>query len=640
MLWLALHLPSLSLEAFCATLPVRGAESRALPVALVAEHRITECNAAAAERGIGAGIKRATALALAPDLLLGEADAGRDALALRAVAHVALSFTPAVTLHEGAATVLMEVQSSLRLFGGLAALHQRVREALVPLAHRVQVAAAPTALGAAVLARWGAAAAKEAGSLAPQGSAKTGDGAGTPRPRRASGREASASFDPVLGAHATRLDELARLLEHAPVWLLGPGREHWEALQGMGLKTLADLRELPRTGLARRFGEGLLLDLDRAFGRAPDPRRWLELPERFESRLELHQRADSAEQVLAAASVLLARLVAWAQARHARIAAFTLSMRHEPRHQGRGAPVPVTELRIEMAEPALDPAHLQLLLRERLARVSLAAPTLELRLRCRELASGAPPNGELFPARASEALGLARLLERLRARLGDAQVQRLEPVADHRPERSSRSTPAQATTRSAVARACVVEREAKARLAASRSAGSVGSRKGVPVVRGAAGADSGEAVAEQGGGAATRAAAVPGAVTVETTASRRGKGRAMPALGANPRPGLPDPAGCETRALPLNRPVWLLPEPVPLPERNALPWLDGQPLQLVSGPERIEAGWWDGAPAARDYFVALAADGSLVWVWRGRLPRTEQAEGGADVQWMLQGRFG
>ncbi|MBI5720590.1 MAG: DNA polymerase Y family protein [Burkholderiales bacterium] len=566
MLWLALHLPSVSLEAFCATLTQAQSAAATLPVALVAEHRITGCNAAAADRGIRAGMKRPTAQSLTADLLLGEADAARDAAALRSVAHAALAFTPAVTLQEGQATVLMEVQASLRLFGGLAALRRLVLEALAPLMHRVQIAAAPTALGAAALARWGAEAAATAAD--------------------------TAAFDPVLGPHATSLRELARLLDQAPVWLLGPAREHWEALQGMGLRTLADLRELPRSGLARRFGEGLLQDLDRALGRAPDPRRWLELPTRFETRLELHQRADSTEQVLAAAAVLLARLVVWAQARHGRIAAFTLAMLHEPRHQGRGGALPDTELRIELAEPALDATHLQLLLRERLARVLLAAPTLELRLRCRELASGAPPNGELFPTRGSEALGLARLLERLRARLGDAQVQRLEPVADHRPERSSRGVPA---------------------LAAEVRTLGEGARRALPQQR------------------------------VSSIENRTQPLQLQSSIENRKQQPLLRPIAIEDRPLPLHRPVWLLPEPVPLPERHALPLLDGQPLQLVSGPERIEAGWWDGAPAARDYFIALAADGSLVWVWRGRLPSISSAHehggGGADVQWMLQGRF-
>jgi protein ImuB len=514
MLWLALHLPLLSLEAFCATLP---AQAQPVAVALIHQHRIAAVNAAAAACGVRPGMKRATALALVADLRLADSDTARDAAALQAVAHTALAFTPAVTLQD-AQTVLLEVQASLRLFGGLAALRQRLAAALAPLCHCVQMAAAPTASGAALLAHWHPA---DRGDL-------------------------------VLGAHARQPDALQPLLDAAPVWLLGPGREHWEALQGMGLHTLADLHALPRAGLARRFGAGLLDELDRALGRQADPRRWLEWPATFDSRLELFARAETSEQVLAGASVLLARLVAWARARQARVGSFTLRMGHERQRQ---AQVPATELHVELAEPALDAAHLQLLLRERLGRCQLAAPTLELQLRCRHLVASAAPNGELFPTRASEAVGLVRLLERLRARLGDEQVQRLEPVADHRPERTSRSVPVQ---------------------------GAASTRTGAALV---------------GASAAASAPTAP--------------------------------------ALPHHRPAWLLPEPLPLAERGALPLLEGRPLQLVSGPERIEAGWWDGVPAVRDYFIAQAEDGSLVWLYRGRLPAAVDEAG-----WFLQGRFG
>ena len=66
----------------------------------------------------------------------------------------------------------------------------------------------------------------------------------------------------------------------------------------MGLRTLGDLLGLPRAGLARRFGETLLAELDAAFGRRPDPREPIVLPRVFESRLELFARADTTEQVL------------------------------------------------------------------------------------------------------------------------------------------------------------------------------------------------------------------------------------------------------------------------------------------------------------------------------------------------------
>ena len=66
------------------------------------------------------------------------------------------------------------------------------------------------------------------------------------------------------------------------------------------------------------------------------------------------------------------------------MAAFTLQMRHEPRHRAGDETPAATELRVALAEPSADAAHLQTLLRERLAGCRLAAPTLELRLQCDE----------------------------------------------------------------------------------------------------------------------------------------------------------------------------------------------------------------------------------------------------------------
>jgi protein ImuB len=496
-LWLALHLPQLSLEAYGATLP---ATLRAQPLVLVAGHRVGAVDSTAAERGIRPGSKRATALALAPDLLIGQADPLRDAAALEAVAHAALAFTPTVTL-EDRDTVLLEVRSCLRYFGGLPALLARLRRALAPLGHRLQIAAAPTPRAAALLALW--------------------------------------RGGPVEGEHLERPAALELLLGAVPVELLAAGREHREALQGMGIGTLAELRRLPRAGLARRFGERLLDELDRAYGRRADPRPCIVAPPVFASRIELACSAETAEQVLAAAMLLLARLLAWAGARQARIGGFTLRLLHEPQRHAQA--LPATELVLELAQPTLALEHLQLLLRERLARCVPAAPTLELAIECRRLEPGARPERELFPTRQSRTEGLTQLLERLRARLGDAQVQRVVPLSDHRPDRAQ---------------------------------------------------------------------------------------RCEPALGALPAAVTPRPSG-----LPLHRPAWLLPAALPLAERAQLPLLDGRPLQLLVGPERIESGWWDDAPVVRDYFIAQAAEGALVWIYRARLPQ-------AGVQWFLQGRFG
>ena len=533
MLWVGLHLPWLSLESFAATLPPAQAGQ---PLALIDAHHIVSANACAQALGVMPGLKRATALSLAPHLVLGQADELRDAQALISVAHAALAFTPAVSLAPPDG-VLLEVQASLRYFGGLQPLLQQLRATLAPLNHQVHGVSAPTAQGAALLSRL---------------------------------------HD---GLHCADRPALQKALDAAPVWLLAAGCEHREALQGMGLRTLGELRRLPRAGLARRFGVALLQELDCALGDRPDPREPVSLPPVFHSQLELFARADTTEQLLYGAQVLLARLVAWLSAQHAFVRRFTLQMKHEPRwvrdspqadalrrpspkgskktwggpafSWGTESPA-VTVLEVALAEPSRDAAHMLVLLRERLGALQLPAPTLELGLQSDDISHRPPPNTELFPTPQSEHAGLTRLIERLQARLGREQVQRLEAVADHRPERATAVHPAEPLW-----------------------------------LR-----------------------------TREAATHRREDVRSAP----------------PSRTL--TRPLWLLPQALPLQERYSRPVLDGQVLHVLAGPERIESGWWDNSLAERDYFIAQTIEGALVWLYKARLPLSAERDG-----WYLHGRF-
>ncbi len=565
MLWIALHLPLLSLESFAATLHCEAKPAAAdlaiePPLALMDTRCIVSANLVAQALGVKPGLKRATALALAPQLILGQANPARDAQALASVAHAALAFTPSVAIQpaSGSAaapdTVLLDVQRSLRYFGGFDALLQRLHRALAPLGHRIHTTSAPTPQGAALLARV--------------------------HHQR----------------HCADLATLRAALDAAPVWLLGPGREHWEALQGMGLRTLGDLRRLPRAGLARRFGEALLGELDRALGSQPDPRDPITLPPSFESRLELFARADTTEQVLYGAAVLLERLVAWLSAQHAFVRRFTLVMQHEARRRpnatmhSNSTPAD-TRLDIALNEPSRDAAHLAVLLRERLAGLQLPAPTLDLQLHASDIARRAPPNNELFPTPGGEREGLTRLIERLQARLGPEQVQRLVRVEDHRPERGSELQTAEL--------------------------GSAGWVR--PVQAAATGKSTGKATGKAKSIAKGAAKSMTKSAAKEGAASKPAKGHDEPAQGPQ--------SSC---------PVWLLHPPEPLPERRSRPVLGGQALQLLSGPERIEAGWWDAGLAERDYFIAQTSEGALVWIYRARLPLSAAV---GDQGWFLHGRF-
>ena len=83
---------------------------------------------------------------------------------------------------------------------------------------------------------------------------------------------------------------------------------------------------------------------------------------------------------------------------------------------------------------------------------------------------------------------------------------------------------------------------------------------------------------------------------------------------------------------PPRRPLWMLAEPERLGVREGQPWHKGQ-LRLLSGPERLETGWWDSGGISRDYYRARGPRGHTLWVFRMR----ERQQAG---DWYLQGYFG
>jgi protein ImuB len=484
MLWIAVHCHRLALDRV-----ERGREADG-PLAVCDRLQVLQANDAAHELGVRPGQRRATALALAAALAIVEHDEAGEREALGQVAGWLLQFSPGVSLQPPDG-VLVEAGASLRLFGGRARLLARIRDGLAALGFGVRLGVAPTATAAWLLARW---------------------------------------RDDGLVEHESLL---AAGLGPAPVELLEAAAPHGEALAAIGVRRFADLARLPRAGLARRWGPALVEQLDMALGRRAEPRRWFEAPPRFALRLELLANVEHAEALLFAARRMLLQLVGWLGARQAATREAVLTGEHDG---GRHACAP-TVVELRLGQPSRDPERFVAVLRERLAVLRLPAPVHTLRLECTRTVALPGTHGELFPAPGADDEGLARLVERLQARLGRDRVQRLALAADHRPEVAYRIEP--------------VDR---------------------------------------------------------------------PVRGADvPLPGLP-------------RPLWLLPEPVPLAERDQRPWWRG-PLTLLAGPERIETGWWDDGLVQRDYFIAEGESAGWVWIFRTRT-------GDADAGWFLQGRFG
>jgi protein ImuB len=397
MLWFALHLNALPLEAWLAA---AGPEQAQRPSCVVEARRVVQANAVAVAAGVEPGMSAATAASLVAGLQAFARDAAREVAQVQRLALALSRFTPSVVTQPDGA--LIEVAASLRLFGGARALWRAVDASARACGVRsLTINAAPTAAAATILAR-------------------------------AEPRSAVLCRLPI----GQRLDALP-LAAAGQVWGIEP--RLIELLHGIGCRTLGDVRMLPRSGAQRRGAAALLDAIARAHGHAPDPQRWFELPRCFEQSLELAHRADDAAMLVFAVQRLVQPLAGWLAQQWLAAARLALVLRHETSVR---RVQPDTEVKLALADPTRDATQIALLLRERLQRLELPAPVYALTLRLDEAVSHAGRATALWrEAGHGRGEDARALFDRLAARLGPESVCRPELVADHRPERAMRLMP-------------------------------------------------------------------------------------------------------------------------------------------------------------------------------------------------------
>src|SRR3990172_2688980 len=203
------------------------------------------------------------------------------------------------------------------------------------------------------------------------------------------------------GAVIADATKLASRLAPLPLGGTGLAPATIALLDNMGVRTLGDLLRLPRAGLARRLGAETVHRLDRALGRAPDPREPYVPPETFEARLPLPGAVENTEGLSFPLKRLLLELCGFLTARGAGAQAIALAL-HHPR-------AAVTEVRLALTAPPPPPPP-------PLPPFPPPPP---------------PPPSSPPPPPAPGGAGAA-LIGRLRAPLGREAVQGLIPVAEHR----------------------------------------------------------------------------------------------------------------------------------------------------------------------------------------------------------------
>ena len=324
----------------------------------------------------------------------------------------ALQFSPKVCHLEQA--VLLEVEASERLFGGRHALLLQLHQAsaawcadtegtgsigsasglagvdgMGEIALSLRMASAPTALAALALLKWGA-------------------------------------------LRDCPPDRLSSVLDTLPPDLLDAAVPHLGTLQQLGCRSLGQLRQLPRGGVSRRFGAGLLDALDRAYGLKAETYPWVILPEQFSVRLEFQGRIEVAEGMLFGVKRLLLQLKSWLTGRQKGVTAIVLRWEHDLQRRseaGTGA------LAVHTAQATRDMDHLVKLLAEHLARLQLAAPVVAISLEASGVEDMQLASSSLLPEDRQTGESLLMMVERLSARLGADRVKTGALVADHRPQR-------------------------------------------------------------------------------------------------------------------------------------------------------------------------------------------------------------
>ena len=360
--------------------------------------RIAALNEAARRSGLVAGELLSNARSKVLDLQACDADPAADADALGRLAQWCLRYTPIVVPWDGrsgADGLFLDITGCAHLFGGEAPLLADLDRRLRCLGLLPRLAIADTAgVG------WGVAHYGGANSLVVP-----------------SGEEETAIQGLPLAA--LRLPEETRF-----------------TLRRLGFRRIRDLMHQPRAPLTARFGAHLLLHLDQALGREPEPLVPLVPPPLYHAQATFLEPITTEEHVAEASRRLMCDIVDDLARDGAGARKLQLLLFRVDGH--------VVSLDIGLAGPSRDAGHMASLIALRLDRISDGLEAgFGFEAACIHVLVTEPvPERQphLAVDSGSRRLGdLACLIDRLEQRLGAGAVQQLHPYASHIPERAIRA---------------------------------------------------------------------------------------------------------------------------------------------------------------------------------------------------------
>jgi protein ImuB len=302
----------------------------------------------------------------------------------------AQTFTSCVSF-EPPNALLLEIKGSVKLFGSLKKLHADIDACWRRLALPARSATAPSTLAALWLAR---------AADVPQGDA----------------------------LQIEDVEMLPGRLAQVPVACTAWDEDRLRTLRAMGVTSLGELMRLPRAGLARRLNPAMVQDLDIALARQSAPRKAFVPHERFRERCDFETEIEHVAYLEQALEPLIGRCARFLRKRQAGIQTLLLRLKHR---EG-----PETRVPLGFASITSERRRLTDVLCQKLERLPLKAPVRGIELISGRLRGLSASSLDVFAGLtgAGSRDSAPQLVERLRARLGEAAVYGVCLIAEHRPE--------------------------------------------------------------------------------------------------------------------------------------------------------------------------------------------------------------
>ena len=361
------------------------------PFALTLHQKNTErlycLNWAAKRKGLHRGMGYSDARAFCPDLQSRPADPLADRRFQHALARWATRYCPWVGL-EGNDGLVLDITGAAHLFGGEAAMLEDLRQRLTRAQLSVQVGLADTRGAAWALAHHG------------EGVAAPGD---------------MLTHIGPLPVAALRLDDRTCV-----------------ALQRLGLRKIANVHDVPRATLGRRFGRDVLMRLDQALGAQPEEVSPLADPPHYGVRMTLPEPIGLSADVMAGTARLLDQLCAKLKAREMGARALSLTLRRVDQAN--------QQVELRLARPLREARRILPLFLRGMDQVDAGFGIDQLRLEATQVET--LPVQQLGHSSPLQNDVLDDLITRIGTRVGLENIQRFLPADSHIPERSFIIAPA------------------------------------------------------------------------------------------------------------------------------------------------------------------------------------------------------